>query len=152
MELIDTRSKEQKEDSRKFTIIKVNERGEFEAYFLRSGASEGKEIQWCSRCIWQFDTFDQALDLIKALDEQGFKAGGDIQIVPIERCIFCGDWYVAPPIPTGEPFICDCRTCRKRKENTMSDLVSEKRQSVRHWKLQSMENEVRIGVIIKKVK
>ena len=116
MELIDTRSKEQKEDSRKFTIIKVNERGDFEAYFLRSGTSEGKEIQWCSRCIWQFDTFDQALDLIKALDEQGFKAGGDIQIVPIERCIFCGDWYVAPPIPTGEPFICDCRPCQKRKE------------------------------------
>ena len=40
----------------------------------------------------------------------------------------------------------------EEKENTMSDLVSEKRQSVRHWKLQSMENEVRIGVIIKKVK
>lgn len=40
----------------------------------------------------------------------------------------------------------------EKKENTMSDLVSEKRQSVRHWKLQSMENEVRIGVIINKVK
>ena len=116
MELVDTRSKEQKEDTRKFTIILVNERGEFEAYFLRSGVHEGKNIQWCSRCIWQFDTFDEALDLIKTLDEQGFKAGGDIQIVPIERCIFCGDWYVAPPLPTGEPFICHCRPCQKRKE------------------------------------
>ena len=66
MELVDTRSKKQKEDTRKFTIILVNERGEFEAYFLRSGVHEGKNIQWCSRCIWQFDTFDEALDLIKA--------------------------------------------------------------------------------------
>ena len=62
MELVDTRSKEQKEDTRKFTIILVNERGEFEAYFLRSGVHEGKNIQWCSRCICQFDTFDEALD------------------------------------------------------------------------------------------
>lgn len=31
----------------------------------------------------------------------------------------------------------------------MSDLVSAKQRIARHWKLQSMANEVRIGDIIK---